>query len=425
MKKKILVYKWGSVCEPMFCGALGELNREYIEFSMEMKNYHADAAFAQAFIQTIHKEPVEAVFSYDYFPLISMICEMNQIPYLSWIYDCPQYTLLSKTLSNSCNYIFCFDRVYAEYLAGLGARNCFHYPLAGDVDWYERASEQCEKRDAKVQAASTEADSIAVSEEEGVVAKALVESLYTCDISFVGNLYNGEKNRFRQAELSPYTAGVVEGIIESQLLIYGTNFVAEALPAAVVEEIAEACKLSLGAEYYFDVRGMAADVLNMEVSARERELVLNVLGETHKVRLYTGSELPDSLADKQIEVRGYADYQSEVPLIFHNSKINLNITSQTITSGIPQRIFDILSCRGFCLTNYQPEVAECFSDGEELVMYTDMADLADKVNYYLEHEEERKRIAKNGYRKVKEEFGLTERVEGMLRVLEGRSVLKV
>ncbi|GFI46214.1 hypothetical protein IMSAGC019_01527 [Lachnospiraceae bacterium] len=23
-------------------------------------------------------------------PLISMICEINKIPYLSWIYDCPQ-----------------------------------------------------------------------------------------------------------------------------------------------------------------------------------------------------------------------------------------------------------------------------------------------------------------------------------------------
>ena len=390
MKKKILVYKWGSVSEPLFCEALKWLNREYTEFSMEMKNYHADAAFAQAFIQAIHKEPVEAVFSYDYFPLISMICEMNQIPYLSWIYDCPQYTLLSKTLTNSCNYIFCFDRVYAQQLADLGAQNCYHYPLAGDMEWYERAKKQREN------------------------------AQYICDISFVGNLYNGAKNRFRQAELSPYTAGVAEGIIESQLLIYGTNFVAEALPDAVVEEIAEACNLSLGAEYHFDVRGLAADLLNMEVAARERERVLSVVADLCPVRLYTGSELPDNLKNKQLDVRGYADYQREVPLIFHNSKINLNITSKTITSGIPQRIFDVLSCGGFCLTNYQPEVAENFADGEDLVMYTDMADLAEKVQYYLEHEEERKQIAKNGYRKVKEEFGLAERVEGLLDCCQAR-----
>ncbi len=414
MKKKILVYKWGSVSEPLFCEALKQLNREYTEFAMEMKNYHADAAFAQAFIQAIHKEPVEAVFSYDYFPMISMICEMNHIPYLSWVYDCPQYTLLSKTLSNSCNYIFCFDREYAEYLASLGAQHCFHYPLAGDADWYERAKELGKVRDVKAQSAPSDV----------AVCGTIDESSYICDISFVGNLYNGEKNRFRQAKLSPYAAGVAEGIIESQLLIYGTNFVVEALPEAVVGEMAEGYKLSLGAEYNYDVRGLVADVLNMEVSAREREQVLSVVAEICPVRLYTGSDLPKILADKQLEVRDYADYQSEVPLIFHNSKINLNITSKTIISGIPQRIFDILSCGGFCLTNYQPEVAEYFADGEEVVMYTDMADLTDKVKYYLEHDEERKQIAGNGYRKVKEAFGLVERVEGMLAVLEERSILK-
>ena len=368
MKKKILVYKWGSVSEPLFCKALEQNHIEYITFSMEIKNHHADAGFAQAFMQALHAESVEAVFSYDYFPLISMICEMNQIPYLSWIYDCPQYTLLSATLTNSCNYIFCFDRVYTNQLVALGAKNCFHYPLAGDVDWYTTAGEKLAKDGgAAMEPAQTEA--------ERVAGAAFDTTPYTCDISFVGNLYNGEKNRFRQAELSPYVAGVAEGILQAQLSVYGTNFIAQAMPEDVAEEIAEKCHLTLGAEYITDTRQLAADVLGMEVSARERELVLATIGEKYPIGLYTGSELPESLADKKIEVFGYADYQTEVPLIFHNSKINLNITSKTITSGIPQRIFDILSCGGFCLTNYQPEIAEYFVDGKELVMYTDMADL--------------------------------------------------
>ena len=126
MKKKILVYKWGSVSEPLFCKALKQNDAEYIEFFMGIKNYHADAAFASAFMQVLHTNEAETVFSYDYFPLISMICEMNHIPYLCWIYDCPQYTLLSRTLSDFCNYIFCFDRIYAGRLVELGAKNCFH-----------------------------------------------------------------------------------------------------------------------------------------------------------------------------------------------------------------------------------------------------------------------------------------------------------
>ena len=94
--------------------------------------------------------------------------------------------------------------------------------------------------------------------------------------------------------------------------------------------------------------------------------------------------------------------------------INLNITSRTIESGIPQRVFDILACGGFCLTNYQPEIAELFEDGKELVMYTDIEDLLQKVEYYLIHEEERAQIAKAGYEKVRNCFSVKDRIAELI-----------
>lgn len=390
MKKRLLVYRWGSLNEPMLCEAFKNLNIEYEEFAMEMKNYHADALFAGKFIETIHSREIRAVISYDYFPMISMICEMNKIPYLSWIYDCPQYTLLSKTLINSCNYIFCFDRIYTEYLKAMGAVNCYHYPLAG------------------VQSFS---DYIKKEENEQICRHAK----YRCDISFIGNLYNEDKNRLQKAELTPYTAGYVEGLIQSQLRVYGYNFLKDALDDMVMEEVVRKCNLRLGEEYMQNKHQLAADAVGMEVSSRERERVLQKLSSSYSVTLYTSSKLPESLTAKNLEVKGYADYQTEVPLIYHNSKINLNITSKTIESGIPQRVFDILSCGGFCLTNYQPEIAEYFVDGEELVMYTGMEDMMDKVEYYLKHEEERKRIAGKGYLAVKERFSMEKCVEEMVK----------
>ena len=59
-----------------------------------------------------------------------------------------------------------------------------------------------------------------------------------------------------------------------------------------------------------------------------------------------------------------------------------------------------MACGGFCLTNYQPEIATLFEDGKELVMYMDVKDMLQKVEYYLEHEEERVQIAKAGREKV-------------------------
>lgn len=387
--KKILIYRWGSLNEPMLCEAFKNLDIEYEEFVMEMKNYHADAIFARKFIEMIHNKGIGAVISYDYFPIISMVCEMNKIPYLSWIYDCPQYTLLSKTLTNSCNYIFCFDRIYTEHLKTLGAGNCYHYPLA---------------------AVKCFSDYIKKEEKEQICR----HEKYGCDVSFIGNLYNEDKNRIQRAELTPYTAGYVKGLIQSQLRVYGYNFLKDALTETVIKEVVQKCNLILEKEYVQDEKQMAADAIGMEVSARERAQVMKAISGCCFVDLYTSSKVPETLNQNNIRLRGYADYQTEVPLIYHNSKINLNITSKTIESGIPQRVFDILSCGGFCLTNYQPEIAEYFADGEELVMYTGMEDLMDKVEYYLKHEEERKGIAGKGYFAVRERFSMEKRVEEMI-----------
>lgn len=407
----LLVYEWGSLSEPLLCDALKNLGIDFVPFERKMKNYHMDADFARELMEIIHANDTEgnsngikAIFSYDYFPLISMICEINKIPYISWIYDCPQYTLQSETLVNSCNYIFCFDRNYCQRLTEMGAVHCIHFPLAAATKMYEQA-------EMNVQKECLSADSIGTQ-----------EKTFACDVSFVGNLYNDKKNRLRQALFSDYASGYIEGLVQAQLLVYGYNFIKDTLPEKVVKEVVEKCQLTLGKEYRQDSRQMAADAIGMEVSARERENVLRTISAERPVCLYTSSDLPSTLCNDNVRKMGPADYQKEVPLIFHNSKINLNITSKTIESGIPQRVFDILSCGGFCLTNYQPEMEEYFVDGEDLVMYTGMEDLTAKVNYYLEHEEERRQIAENGRRRVREEYGLEMKLKEMLELVMGEKI---
>ena len=91
---------------------------------------------------------------------------------------------------------------------------------------------------------------------------------------------------------------------------------------------------------------------------------------------------------------------TEMPKIFHLSKINLNLTSKPIRTGLPLRIWDILSAGGFLLTNYQEEIPEYFEIGKDLEVYTSQEELLQKIDYYLTHEEERSHIAQNGYNKI-------------------------
>ena len=75
---------------------------------------------------------------------------------------------------------------------------------------------------------------------------------------------------------------------------------------------------------------------------------------------------------------GIVSYTAEMPDIFHTTKINLNITLRSITSGIPLRAIDILGCGGFLLSNYQPELCEYFTPDVDFVYFEDPDDLAEK-----------------------------------------------
>ena len=85
-----------------------------------------------------------------------------------------------------------------------------------------------------------------------------------------------------------------------------------------------------------------------------------------------------------------------------------------IQTGLPLRIFDVLGCGGFLITNYQAEIPDLFEIGVDLETYSSMEELHQKCAYYLEHEDERKQIAENGYRKVKQLHDCKQRMQTML-----------
>ena len=97
------------------------------------------------------------------------------------------------------------------------------------------------------------------------------------------------------------------------------------------------------------------------------------------------------------------------------SKINLNMTIKPIQTGLPLRIFDIMGCGGFCMTNYQAELPEYFEIGVDLEAYSSMEELVDKCSYYLTHEDERRQIALNGYEKVKQYHGYVNRMVEIIK----------
>ena len=59
---------------------------------------------------------------------------------------------------------------------------------------------------------------------------------------------------------------------------------------------------------------------------------------------------------------------------------------------------------GFVLTSYCEETAELFEEDKEIVMFRTPEELLEKVDYYLAHDRERRRIAERGFKKVMERY---------------------
>lgn len=114
------------------------------------------------------------------------------------------------------------------------------------------------------------------------------------------------------------------------------------------------------------------------------------------------------------------------------SKINLAILSE-VRRGASEgdnttsRTFHIPGAGGFMLHQRTDEVAQFFEDGKECAMFSSAEEMADKVHYYLDHEDERLHIAAAGRaRSIASGYAIDDRakvvVERARRLLAKRHV---
>lgn len=108
--------------------------------------------------------------------------------------------------------------------------------------------------------------------------------------------------------------------------------------------------------------------------------------------------------------RGWRDgrvTQTQMIEIFNKAKIVLNFSSSAghhELKFLKGRVFEIPATGAFLLTEECQELDDYFEVGNELERFTTKEEMLEKVKYYLENEEKREKIAKNGKRKVLENY---------------------
>lgn len=388
----ILFYRYGSICEPDIIASFKHLGFRITEDTREVYNKQLlPSDCIKGLNELLKQDTYSFVFSINFFPSVSDVCNIWGIPYLCLIVDSPVLELFSTSLANPCNKIFLFDRQLYNDFHHINPDGIFHIPLATNVrDNYATAT----------------------------MASAADRARFSSDISFIGSLYS-EKCLYNQITLPEKMRGYVDGLIEAQLLVYGYNFIEECVTPELIEAF---CKvrpelINFPDSMKVDTKAVIAQhIISVKVAEQERLRYLKALSEHFNVDLYTGS---DTYSMPLIHNRGFAKTNTEMPIIFHQSKINLNLTAKSIRSGLSLRIFDVLGCEGFLITNYQAELPEHFNIGEDLEAYTSLDDLMGKCEYYLSHDKERREIAHNGFEKVKKYHTYDIRLTQMLEIAFG------
>ena len=371
---KLLYYSWNENSSPDLLAGLEEIGHEIIFFERPGINKLKDEEFEN---EICEYADIDAIISFNFFPTLSNAAKKLGVVYISWVYDSPHLTLYTDAVFNSCNRIFHFDEAEVNRLKAAGLDNIYHMPLAVNS---KRLIDLC--------AGKTDTD------------RADDEPYY--DISFVGSLYNGDSNLLKNVKYLPdYERGYLDSIIRSQIGIYGLDMVGLSLTDSFYKRLQKYIGINAGDDLWINDKEILRQMIQREITSVERIELLDALSREFKTIVFTTDDCSQISA---AENGGYVTYFDRMPKVFNHSKININISLRSIETGIPLRCMDILGAGGFLLSNYQEELVREFEDGRELVVFTDKQDLLDKAEYYLAHEEERRKIALAGRKAVMERF---------------------
>lgn len=378
---------------------LQALGHQVTLYAHEEFNFPVSKSFVEDFTDFLFGKQVDLVFSYNFFPPVAEACHRNHLSYISVVYDSPYVYLYSYAMMYETNRVYLFDSAWVKELNQGGLSQVTYAALPA-------------------------------STHRSLPSGDTVPERLRADISFVGALYNEAHNFYERMEekASDELKGYLEGILSAQSLIYGADILKPLMTPDLLAKMHRALPLKPDATSAepADYRHLNY-VLRRKLTSMERFRYLKTLGEHNQdndrsIKLFTlepDTEIPG------ISNMGIAEYTNEMPLVFANSRINLNITLRSITTGIPLRCMDIMSCGGFLLSNYQqdffldsiapapgftedhPLSTSAFLPGVDYDYFDSPASLLEKVDYYLSHEKERQEIAQNGKQKVETYYSLT------------------
>lgn len=190
-----------------------------------------------------------------------------------------------------------------------------------------------------------------------------------------------------------------------------------------------------------------------------QDLDVTFVGQVHSTRRKTVQRLRGAGLDVRCWGRGWENGRLNVEAMistFSRSKINLNFSESSVVwklkpmakvflkrrsdgsihlnelkemassaqvlfsrrrAQIKGRIFEVPGCGGFLLTSSAERLDQYYKAGEEIAVFDGTDDLIDKIQYYLQHDEERERIRRAGYERTLKDHTFEQRFRQLFRAM--------
>lgn len=139
-------------------------------------------------------------------------------------------------------------------------------------------------------------------------------------------------------------------------------------------------------------------------------------------RLRHYAKLADKIDGVWLTPEETAKYYSGAKIVINLHRSATDASHNSNSRNIPAnsvnpRLFEISSCAAFQLVDNRAELSQLYTPGYDIETFESPGELVDKIEYYLNHEEERREIARRSLHRTVSEHTYRQRVKRLLDIV--------
>lgn len=116
--------------------------------------------------------------------------------------------------------------------------------------------------------------------------------------------------------------------------------------------------------------------------------------------------------------QGKSIFNQDKAFVFNKAKIVVNNLLYSEIEGVNARCFEVAGAGGFQIIDFRKSLHGLFQERKEIISFSGISDLREKINYWLPRNDERKEIASASFRRALQEHTYQHRLNEIFSVIK-------